>query len=112
LVKQSNSTMLKIGLQYIIKHSIVFGLLGLYFTTIVLNAYGFSIWLPECLISKATGYQCFGCGLTTAAMHIARAEFSAAAIANPLIYIYIGGILVWIGQSFYKFTLTQKQHIL
>ena len=95
--------MLNIVPVYIKKHWLIYSLLLIYFILLLLNSLGIGIWLPSCLITEATGYSCFGCGLNTAAIYLLQLEFRQAFEANPLIYPYVLLFISWISYDFYKF---------
>ena len=82
-----------------------------YAVLLILQAVGFNAWLPKCLITEIIGYECIGCGLNRAAIHLIHLEFSEAYSSNPLIYLYVTIIIAWITIDFYKFNgqLTEKQ---
>ena len=63
------------------------GILGAYYVFIRLT--GLSI---PCFFQEITGMKCPGCGLTSMCMHFAKAEYSAAFHANPLMF-FLGPLL-------------------
>ena len=96
---------------YLRRHWIIYLMLAGYAVLIILQAVGFNAWLPKCLITEITGYECMGCGLNRAAIHLIRLDFSEAFASNPLIYLYVPLIIGWITIDFYKFKgqLTEQQ---
>lgn len=90
-------------LEYLRNRKLIYLLISSYFLLLTLNAIGVMHWTPPCLISATTGYECFGCGLNTAAIRLLKGDFLGAWTANPLLFLYILLILVWIGYDFYKF---------
>jgi hypothetical protein len=94
-------------LAYIKKNWIIYVLIAGYALLLLLEALGFGFWLPKCLISEVTGYSCFGCGLNTAAIHLLKLQFNQAFQVNPLIYLYVPAIIIWISYDFHKFRSKQ-----
>lgn len=94
---------------YLKKNWLIYSLLGIYGVVLFLNAIGFHIWLPGCLVTQFTGYECFSCGINRAAIALISGDIQAAAIYNPLIFIYLPIIIGWITHDFYKFYLTTNQ---
>ena len=88
---------------YLKKNLIVYSLIGSYGLILFLNALGINIWLPNCLVSQFTGHECLGCGINRAAIALISGDIQAAAIYNPLIFIYLPIIIGWITHDFYKF---------
>ena len=73
---------------YLKKNRVLIAIVVTYIGLLALNAIGFSIWLPGCVISEVTGHECFGCGLNRAAISLLRADFVHAYEHNPLIFGY------------------------
>lgn len=74
---------------YCMANKIMVGL-ALYFAVVVL-VYGFwgvDIGIP-CLWKALTGWQCIGCGLTTACLKLFHLDFAGAYQANFLVFIVI-----------------------
>jgi len=95
--------MIKVLYEYLLKNRVVYGLLFGYSFLLVLNALGLHIWLPACLVTEITGYECLGCGINRAAMALISGDIKSALIYNPLIFVYLPVIIGWITYDFYKF---------
>ena len=67
----------------------------------VTAAVGAAFWLslglpwPRCTFLAVTGLPCFTCGATRAAMALLQADFSAAWLFNPLVFIVLCGLAVF-----------------
>ena len=94
---------------YFKKNWIIYGLVSGYGLMLILNAMGVHIWLPGCLVTQFTGHECFSCGINRAAIALISGDIQAAAIYNPLIFIYLPAIIGWITHDFYKFYLITNQ---
>ncbi len=90
---------------YFRQNYVIYGLAGLYLLALVLNNLGLDSWLPSCLVTHFTGYECLGCGLNRAAMALLSGDVKAALVYNPLIFLYLLPGLAWAGYDFYKFNL-------
>jgi hypothetical protein len=101
--------MTKPALAYLKKNWIIYSLLGGYGILLFLNAIGIQFWLPACLVTQLSGHECFSCGINRAAIALISGDIQAAAIYNPLIFIYLPLIIGWITHDFYKFYLTTNQ---
>jgi hypothetical protein len=93
------------AIQYFKHNWVIYTLLLIYAFDLLLNTIGVHLWLPSCPISEVTGYECFGCGLNSAAMAILSGDFEAAFRFNPLIYLYSPILIGWITYDYYKFYL-------
>lgn len=96
---------MSILLAYLKHNWIIYSLLFIYVVDLLLNTIGIHIWLPQCLVSELTGYECFGCGLNRAAMAMLSGDFVTAFRFNPLIYIYSPLLIGWTTYNYYKFYL-------
>jgi hypothetical protein len=103
--------MIKVLHEYLLKNWVVYSLLFGYSFLLVLNALGLHIWLPGCLVTELTGYECLGCGINRAAMALISGDIKGAALFNPLIFIYVPMISGWIIYDFYKFYRNNYQAI-
>ena len=101
--------MIRVLREYLLKNWLIYSLLIGYGLVLFLNALGIHIWLPGCLITQFTGHECFGCGISRAAIAIISGDIQAAAILNPLIFIYLPLMIGWISHDFYKFYLNTNQ---
>lgn len=93
---------------YLFKSRWLFGLIGLYAIALFLNAVGIHIWLPGCVISEMTGYQCLGCGLNRAAIALLEGEVAGAFELNPLIFVYLFVAVFWLISDYRKFIINHK----
>ena len=100
---------MNILLAYFRRHRLIYGLTALYILAVLLNAVGFYLWLPSCMVTCVTGYECLGCGLNRAAMALFSGDLATAFTFNPLIFIYLPGGLAWAGYDFYKFYQQSNQ---
>jgi uncharacterized protein DUF2752 len=94
---------MKVLFRYFTINRVIYGFLLLYGLGIMLNALGIHLWLPGCLITQYTGYECLGCGINRAAIALLSGDVHSAFILNPLIFIYIPIAMAWIANDFYKF---------
>lgn len=74
---------------YIKARIVMFLLLGYAILAVVLKALHLIDLTIPCAIYSFTGYKCLGCGLTTAAVKIARLDFLGAYQSNALIYLLL-----------------------
>ncbi len=69
--------------------------LAAYASALVLNAMGYSIWLPSCPIYTYTGMECFGCGMNRAIIALLQGEWREAYGYNAyLIWYLLAGIFI------------------
>ena len=101
--------MTRVLYEYLLKNWVIYCLLIGYGVLLFLNSLGLQIWLPECIITQFSGYECLGCGLNHAAVALLSGNIKAAANYNPLIFIYLPLIIGWISHDFYKFNLNTNQ---
>lgn len=95
--------------EYLLKNWIIYSLILGYGLLLSLNALGVQLWLPGCLITQFTGYECLGCGINRAAIALLSGDIKSALTYNPLIFIYLPIIFGWITYDFYKFYLNSNQ---
>ncbi len=70
-------------------------ILAFYFGSgIVLRLFSTIDILPPCLFTALFDIHCPGCGLTGAAIHLAKFEFLDAWRSNPLIYLIVPYFLI------------------
>jgi len=101
---------MKLLLAYFKHNWFIYSLLFVYGIVLVINAMGWPLWLPSCLITHITGHQCFGCGINRAAIALISGNIKVAAIYNPLIFIYLPLVFGWISHDIYKHTFKPKQN--
>lgn len=68
----------------------------------LLRVSGIDICLP-CLWKSVLGFECPGCGLTTAIIHLSKLNVKAAATANPLVFIVVPAGIFFVVRDFAKF---------
>ena len=95
--------MAKLFAAYLKKNWVIYSLLIGYVLALFFNALGLNIRLPDCLVTQFNGYECYSCGINRAAIALISGDIQAAAIYNPLIFIYLPIIIGWITHDFYKF---------
>ena len=61
-----------------------------------------------CPIKQFLGIRCYGCGLTTASVHIVKFDFSLAWEANPFIFFIAPLILFFIVRHWWRFVQEHK----
>ena len=85
---------------------LIFEIILLSYVTIglMLRAYANIDICPPCLINKIFGINCWGCGLTTAFIHILRLEFVEAFNSNWLIIIVFPSIIFFTLNNLIKVT--------
>jgi hypothetical protein len=79
-------------------------IIGIYFimSVILESAFEIDICIP-CIWKKIFGFNCWGCGLTTALVKLTQLDFVGAYHSNPLIFIVLpAGTYYWI-QDYLKF---------
>ncbi|WP_343567945.1 DUF2752 domain-containing protein [Sphingobacterium sp.] len=81
--------MIYILLKYLKYHWIYSLVLGYFGIAIGLYLFTDIHILIPCLWKAASGYDCPGCGLTTALIALLRLEFREAWLENPLIYMLV-----------------------
>ncbi|MGE8302559.1 MAG: DUF2752 domain-containing protein [Sphingobacterium paramultivorum] len=81
--------MVYILLKYLKYHWIYSLVLGYFGIAISLYLFTDIHILVPCLWKAASGYDCPGCGLTTALIALLRLEFREAWLENPLIYMLV-----------------------
>lgn len=59
--------------------------------------------LVPCLWKTMTGYECPGCGLTTAFVAIIRLEWQLAWSSNPMIFILLPACIFLVYKDFRRF---------
>lgn len=69
---------------------------------------GMDICIP-CLWKTVFGFECPGCGLTTALTKLMQFNFSGAINANPLIFIIAPAILFFLMKDFKNFSNRRKK---
>lgn len=74
-------------------------------STLAWAYFGVNLTLP-CVFKTLFGFQCPGCGLTTAGTQILHGDFSAACDTNPLIFIVIPAFTFFVAQDFWRFYKT------
>lgn len=60
--------------------------------------------LPPCLWKLLTLYECPGCGLTTAMVHLLRLDPAAAYSSNPLVFLVLPAVTYYLLRDFLRFT--------
>jgi len=96
-------------LKYTRKNSIWLSFALVYLFLVVANSAGFSLWLPPCLITAATGHECFGCGLSRALIYLLQGDVVDAAKTNFLVFIYIPAFLIFLISDYSSFIKYQEQ---
>lgn len=88
---------------YYQKNWILNSLVLAYGQALLINAFGWPLPLPHCVVTYLTGHHCLGCGLNRAAIALLHLDFVRAFHLNPLIYIYSLLLSSWWVIDFKKF---------
>ncbi|MDM1292828.1 DUF2752 domain-containing protein [Sphingobacterium sp. N143] len=97
-------------LKYLRVHWIYSMILGYFGISILLYLFLDIHILVPCLWKSISGYECPGCGLTTAFMALLQLDWQRAWAANPLIYILVPAIILLILRDFGRFRAAQMIH--
>lgn len=95
--------MVNILLKYLKYHWIYFVVLGYFGIAISLYLFTDVHILIPCVWKAVSGYECPGCGLTTALIALLRLEWREAWLANPLVYILVPVLIGLILRDFVAF---------
>ncbi|MDR0263254.1 MAG: DUF2752 domain-containing protein [Sphingobacterium sp.] len=95
--------MIYILLKYLKYHWIYSLVLGYFGIAISLYLFMDIHILVPCLWKAVSGYDCPGCGLTTALIALLRLEWREAWLENPLIYMLVPLLTVLILRDFVAF---------
>lgn len=94
--------------EYLWKNKVI-TLIGIYFSTAIFLKIFMNIdFLIPCLWKSIFHFECLGCGLTTAFIHLIKLNFSAAFLANPFIFIVLPIGISYIYSDFRKFQRISK----
>jgi len=94
---------LKLLFSYLKTYWITASLLGyMVVSTTMLSMTSIDLTIP-CVIRYCTGEKCYGCGLTTASMHLLRLDLQSAFEANPLIFILLPWLIFLIVRHWITF---------
>ncbi|MGE8242739.1 hypothetical protein D3C87_712360 [compost metagenome] len=94
-------------LKYLRLHWIYTIVIGYFGTAIALYMLSDIHILIPCLWKAITGYECPGCGLTTAFVALLRMQWAYAWSANPMIYVLVPAFIFLILRDFWRFRHTQ-----
>lgn len=94
-------------LKYLRLHWIYTIVMGYFSAAIVLYMLSDIHILIPCLWKAVTGYECPGCGLTTALIALLKMEWAYAWSANPMIYGIVPVVIFLILRDFWRFRQRQ-----
>ena len=69
---------------------------------------GIDICIP-CIWKTITGFNCPGCGLTTAFIHLIKLDIAGAFVSNKLIFIILPAISYFLYADINKFAIKNHQ---
>ena len=90
-------------LKYLQIHWIYTIVIGYFGTAIALYMLSDIHILIPCLWKTITGYECPGCGMTTAFIALLRMQWADAWSANPMIYAIVPVFICLILRDFWRF---------
>lgn len=89
-------------------HHILFSMLGGYFIlSLFLKIFFQTDITVPCLFTTLSGYNCWGCGITRAFIHLLEFELADAWRANPIAFIVFPAGVFYIVNDFLEF----KKHV-
>ena len=90
--------------EYIFNNKIIVIVGGFFlFSTILKSTTGIDICIP-CIWKKIFGFQCPGCGLTTAFISLIKLDFKTAFESNWLIFIILPAGFYYVMKDYAKFS--------
>jgi hypothetical protein len=85
-------------------------LVALYFAFSILLQMIFSVNIMfPCIWKTLFNHECPGCGLTTALINLLRLDLSGAYRANPLIFIVLPAVIIYIIKDFRRYGHTHNK---
>jgi len=97
---------------YLRKNKISVAVLAYLVLSVLLKtATGIDVTAP-CLIKLTTGHSCWGCGLTTATVHLLKLQFALAWETNALVFIALPAIAFMLIRDWMQFLRNQTSSLL